>query len=51
MLGRIVSVINTQHGREKMTYLHMRQCMAKKWTMTSHVQRRKRADAGRYQNG
>jgi hypothetical protein len=50
VLGSIASVINTQHGRGKMKYLHMRQCMAKKWTVTSHVQRRKRANAGWYQN-
>ncbi len=51
VLGSIVSAINLQHGRGKMTYLHMKQCMAKKCTMTSHVRRRKRADAGWYQNG
>ncbi len=51
VLGSIASVINTQHGRGKMMYLHMRQCMAKKWTMTSHVRRRKHTNAGWYQNG
>ncbi len=29
MLGSVASAINTQHGQEKMTYLHMRQCMGK----------------------
>ncbi len=51
VLGSVASAINMQHGGRKLTYLHMRQCMAKKWTMTSHVQRRKRANAGRYQRG
>jgi transposase len=37
VLGSVASAINLQHGREKMRYPHMRQCMAKKWTMTSHV--------------
>jgi hypothetical protein len=52
VLGSIASAINMQHGiGEKMMYLPMRQNMAKIWTMTSHVQKRKRANAGRYQNG
>jgi hypothetical protein len=35
---------------ENMMCQHMRQCMAKKWTTTSHVQRRKHDNAGRCQN-
>ncbi len=50
VLGSIMSAINTQHGQGKNDVSAYEAMYGQKWTMNSHVQRRKRANAGQYQN-
>jgi transposase InsO family protein len=51
VLGSIASAINTQHGWGENNVSAYEAVYGQKRTMDSHVQRRKRANAGRYQNG
>jgi hypothetical protein len=51
VLGSIASAINSQHGRGKNDVSAYEAVFGQKWTMTSHVQRRKCTTAGWYQNG
>jgi hypothetical protein len=47
VLFSVVSAINRQHGRGENDVSAYEAVYGKKWTMTSHVRRRKHADAGR----
>ncbi len=46
VLGSVASAINLQHGKGKHDVSAYEAVYGQKWTKTSHVQRRKRDDAG-----